>query len=137
MRERDDACEMAEDELDAKNLAGRVCELLGVEIQWLVSAKQIWMVDSETGDMVTAIMELEDGQLQERPLEVMRESVLLKFETESNEIVAEAFLKCIGIVKRLNCGLDMETLEPAKIVENPFFGLKSYEEIAVKLDLLT
>ena len=124
------------DELEAGDLARRVCELLGVEIQWLASAKQIWIVDSETGDMVTAVMELKDGQLQEQPLEVTRDSVLLKVETESSEMAAKALLECIGMVKRLSYGLDVETLEPVKTVENPFFGLKSREEIAVKLDLL-
>ena len=127
---------MAEDELDTRDLARMVCELLGVEIQWMSSSKQIWMVDSETGDMVTAVMELKDGQLQEQPLEVMQNYVLIKVETESDEIAAEAFLECLGLIKRFNYGIDVETLEPVKTVENPLFGLKSREEISVKLDLL-
>jgi len=127
---------MAEDELETRDLARRVCELLGVEIQWLANAKQIWIVDSETGDMVTAVMELKDGRLQEQPLEVTWDNVLLTVEPRSSEMAAEALLECIGVVKRLNYGMDLETLEPVKTVENPFFGLKSREEIAVKLDLL-
>ena len=48
------------DKLEARDLAKRVCKLLGVEIRWLANAKQIWMVDSETGDIATVVMELRD-----------------------------------------------------------------------------
>ena len=33
-------------------------------------------------------------------------------------------------------GLDIKTLEPKRVVVNPFFGCKSFEEINVKLDLI-
>ena len=66
----------------------------------------------------------------------MGDSILLNVEPRNSNTATEALLECIGMVKRLSYGMDIETLDPVKTVENPFFGIKSREEIAVKLDLL-
>lgn len=96
------------------------------------------MTDVETGDVVTVYLELEEGGLiQERPFEIPRDSVLLNVDCDGNDIAEKAFLEMIWMVKKLSYGMDVETLEPKKVLENPFFGLKSPEEIAVKLDLLS
>jgi len=123
---------------ERKTLVKRILGFLGLEIQWIGSARQIWMTDVETGDVVTVYLELEEGGLiQERPLEVPRESVLLNVDCTGNDIAEKAFLEMIWMVKKLSYGMDIETLEPKKVLENPFFQLKSAEEIAVKLDLLS
>lgn len=123
---------------ERKTLVKRILGFLGLEIQWLGSARQIWMTDVETGDVVTVYLELEDGGLiQERPFEVPRESVLLNVDCTGNDIAEKAFLEMIWMVKKLSYGMDIETLEPKKVLDNPFFQLKSAEEIAVKLDLLS
>jgi len=123
---------------ERKTLVKRILGFLGLEIQWIGSARQIWMTDVETGDAVTVYLELEEGGLiQERPFEVPRESVLLNVDCTGNDIAEKAFLEMIWMVKKLSYGMDIETLEPKKVLENPFFQLKSAEEIAVKLDLLS
>lgn len=124
---------------ERKTLVKRILGFLGLEIQWIGSARQIWMTDVETGDVVTVYLELdgEGGLIQERPFEVLRESVLLNVNCDGNDIAEKAFLEMIWMVKKLSYGMDIETLEPKKILENPFFGLKSPEEIAIKLDLLS
>ena len=123
---------------ERKTLVKRILGFLGLEIQWVGSARQIWMADVETGDVVTIYLELEDGGLiQERSFEVPRDSVLLNVDCTGNDIAEKAFLEMIWMVKKLSYGMDIETLEPKKVLENPFFGLKSVEEIAVKLDLLS
>lgn len=123
---------------ERRTLVKRILSFLGLEIQWIGSARQIWMTDVETGDVVTVYLELEEGGLiQERPFEVPRESVLLNVNCTGNDIAEKAFLEMIWMVKKLSYGMDIETLEPKKVLENPFFGLKSPEEIAVKLDLLS
>ena len=124
---------------ERKALVKRILGFLGLEIQWIGSARQIWMTDVETSDVVTVYLELdgEGGLIQERPFEVPRESVLLNVDCDGNDIAEKAFLEMIWMVKKLSYGMDIETLEPKKILENPFFGLKSPEEIAVKLDLLS
>lgn len=124
---------------ERKTLVKRILGFLGLEIQWIGSARQIWMTDVETGDVVTVYLELdgEGGLIQERPFEVPRESVLLNVNCDGNDIAEKAFLEMIWMVKKLSYGMDIETLEPKKILENPFFGLKSPEEIAIKLDLLS
>lgn len=121
-----------------KTLVKKILGFLGLEIQWIGSARQIWMTDVETGDVVTVYLELdgEGGLIQERPFEVPRESVLLNVDRDGNDIAEKAFLQMIWMVKKLSYGMDIETLEPKKILENPFFKLKSVEEIAMKLDLL-
>ena len=123
---------------ERKILIKRILDFLGLEIQWIgSSARQIWMTDVETGDVVTVYLELKEGGLiQERPFEVPRESVLLNVNCTSNDIAEKAFLEMIWMVKKLSYGMDIETLEPKKVLENPFFKLKSAEEIAIKLDLL-
>ncbi len=122
---------------ERKTLVKRILGFLGLEIQWIGSARQIWMSDVETGDVVTVYLELEEGGLiQERPFEVPRESVLLNVDCDGNDIAEKAFLEMIWMVKKLSYGMDIETLEPKKVLENPFFQLKSAEEIAMKLDLL-
>ena len=122
---------------ERKTLVKRILGFLGLEIQWIESARQIWMSDVETGDVVTVYLELEEGGLiQERPFEVPRESVLLNVDCTGNDIAEKAFLEMIWMVKKLSYGMDIETLEPKKVLENPFFRLKSAEEIAMKLDLL-
>lgn len=123
---------------ERRTLVKRILSFLGLEVQWIGSARQIWMTDVETGDVVTVYLELEEGSLiQERPFEVPRESVLLNVDCDGNDIAEKAFLEMIWMVKKLSYGMDIETLEPKKVLENPFFGLKSPEEIAVKLDLLS
>ena len=120
-------------------LVKRILGFLGLEIQWVGSARQIWMTDVETSDVVTVYLELEEdgGLIQERSFEVPRDSVLLNVDCTGNDIAEKAFLEMIWMVKKLSYGMDIETLEPKKVLENPFFGLKSVEEIAVKLDLLS
>lgn len=122
---------------ERKTLVKRILGFLGLEIQWIGSARQIWMTEVETGDVVTVYLELEEGGLiQERPFEIPRDSVLLNVDCDGNDIAEKAFLEMIWMVKKLSYGMDIETLEPKKVLENPFFRLKSAEEIAVKLDLL-
>ena len=48
----------------------------------------------------------------------------------------KAFIESLRPIKKLSYGMDIETLEPKKVLENPFFNYRSLEEIAVKLDLL-
>ena len=123
---------------ERRTLVKRILGFLSLEIQWVASARQIWMTDVETGDVVTVYLELEEGGLiQERPFEIPRDSVLLNVDCDGNDIAEKAFLEMIWMVKKLSYGMDIETLEPKKVLENPFFGLKSAEEIAVKLDLLS
>ena len=135
----DDHFDNLEKDRERKTLVKRILGFLGLEIQWVRSARQIRMTDVETGDVVTVYLELEEdgGLIQERPFEVPRDSVLLNVNCTGNDIAEKAFLEMIWMVKKLSYGMVIETLEPKKVLENPFFGLKSPEEIAVKLDLLS
>ena len=124
------------DWMETIDLAKRVLDFLRLELQWIASARHVWMVDAVTGDAVTVFMELYDGSIVEQPLEVPRNSILLEVETSGEDIAMQAFIESRGLIKKLSYGMDIETLRPKRVLDNPFFGLKSTEEIAMKLDLL-
>ena len=121
------------DEVDIASLARKVLSFFGLELRWIASAKQIWLIEAMTGDLVTACVEWSGYGLFEKPLEVARDSILLK---DDYEIAYRTFIESLGSIKKWSYGLDVETLEPKKILDNPFFNHRSLEEIAVKLDLL-
>ena len=121
------------DEIDITSLARKVLSFFGLELRWIIGAKQIWVIEAMTGDLVTACMEQSADELFEQPLEVARDSILLK---DDYEIAYRTFIEFLGSIKKWSYGLDGETLEPKKILDNPFFNHRSLEEIAVKLDLL-
>ena len=121
------------DEIDITSLARKVLSFFGLELRWIIGAKQIWLIEAMTGDLVTACVEQSADELFEQPLEVARDSILLK---DDYEIAYRTFIESLGSIKKWSYGLDGETLEPKKILDNPFFNHRSLEEIAVKLDLL-
>ena len=123
-------------DVDTKTLMARILGFLGLELQWIVSSRQIWLSDIESGDVVTVFMELHDGSLVEKPLEVERENVLLNIEIDGEDVAKRAFFESLGMIRKFSYGMDIETLEPKKILSNPFFKLRSLEEIVMKLDLL-
>ena len=121
------------DKIDITSLARKVLSFFGLELRWITNAKQIWVIEAMTGDLVTACMEQSVDELFEQPLEVERDSILLK---DDYEIAYRTFIESLGSIKKWSYGLDVETLAPKKILDNPFFNHRSLEEIAVKLDLL-
>lgn len=121
------------DKIDITSLARKVLSFFGLELRWITNAKQIWVIEAMTGDLVTACMEQSADELFEQPLEVARDSILLK---DDYEIAYRTFIESLGSIKKWSYGLDVETLAPKKILDNPFFNHRSLEEIAVKLDLL-
>ena len=125
------------DEDEIARLARKVLSFFGLELQWMASARQVWISEAMSGEMVTPIMELPGGELLEQPLDVARDSPFLKSKPVYGfEIASRAFLEALTSVKKWSYGLDFETLEPKKFLDNPFFKLGSLEEIAMKLDLL-
>ena len=125
------------DEIDVASLARRVLSFFGLELRWITSAKQIWLIDAMTGDLVTACVEWSGYGLFEHPLEAARDRIFLKAgAVDDSEIAYRAFIEALGSIKKWSYGLDVKTLEPKKILGNPFFNHRSLEEIAVKLDLL-
>lgn len=121
------------DKIDITSLARKVLSFFGLELRWITNAKQIWVIEAMTGDLVTACMEQSADELFEQPLEVARDSILLK---DDYKIAYRTFIESLGSIKKWSYGLDVETLAPKKILDNPFFNHRSLEEIAVKLDLL-
>ena len=125
------------DEIDVASLARKVLSFFGLELRWIASAKQIWLIEAMTGDLVTACVEWSGYGLFEHPLEAARDRIFLKAgAVDDSEIAYRAFIESLGSIKKWSYGLDVETLEPKKILDNPFFNHRSLEEIAVKLDLL-
>ena len=117
------------DEIDIASLARKVLSFFGLELQWMTSARQIWVIDAMTCDLVKAYMELPIGGLFEKQFKATRV-------VDDYKIASRVFIEALGSIKIWSYGRDIETLAPKKILYNPFFKCGSLEEIAVKLDLL-
>lgn len=117
------------DEIDIVSLARKVLSFFGLELQWMISARQIWIIDAMTCDLVKAYMELPIGGLFEKKFKATRV-------VDDYKIASRVFIEALGSIKIWSYGRDIETLAPKKILYNPFFKCGSLEEITVKLDLL-
>ena len=117
------------DEIDIASLARKVLSFFGLELQLMTSARQIWVIDAMTCDLVKAYMELPIGGLFEKQFKATRV-------VDDYKIASRVFIEALGSIKIWSYGRDIETLAPKKILYNPFFKCRSLEEIAVKLDLL-
>ena len=125
------------DEIEIASLARKVMSFFGLELRWTPGAKQIWMIETMTGELVTAFMESPTSASLGQPLDVAGGRILLKSSLiYDSDTVYRAFIEALGSIKKLCYGLDVKTLEPKKTLGNPFFKCGSLEEIAVKLDLL-
>lgn len=118
-------------------LIKKVLFFLGLELWWCAGSKQIWLSDVMSGDIVTVFMKLYDDSIVEKPIEVKRKDILLNIELDREHVAGKAFLEILGSIKAFSYGINLETLEPRKTLDNPFFGSKCIEEIAIKLDLLS
>ena len=94
----------------------------------LSNAKQVMLFDIESDDVVTCVFEADNGDLIEMPVEHA-------VNIDGLDLAARIFIDWLGSIKFLNYGMNIETLQPKKIVENPFYGM-TLDELRVKLDLL-
>ena len=125
------------DEIEIASLARKVLSFFGLELRWTPGSRQIWMIETMTGEFVTAFMESPTGESLGQPFDVVSGRILLKSSLiYDSDTVDRAFIEALGSIKKLCYGLDVKTLEPKKTLTNPFFKHRSLEEIAVKLDLL-
>lgn len=116
-------------EIEISRLARKVLSFFGLELRWTPGARQVWVIDAMTRDLVKAYMELPIGGLFEKQFEATRV-------VNDYKIASRIFIEALGSIKIWSYGRDIETLAPKKILDNPFFKYRSLEEIAVKLDLL-
>ena len=125
------------DEIEIASLARKVLSFFGLALRWTPGAKQIWMIEIMTGELVTAFIESPTSKSLGQPFDVAGGRILLKSSLiYDSETVYRTFIESLGSIKKWSYGLDVETLKPKKILDNPFFNHGSLEEIAVKLDLL-
>ena len=121
------------DDIDIETLARRILDFLDLRMQWFSRSKQVMLFDNEFDDVVTALYDRGDGCLIEMPIESRVDDA-----SKSNElsIAASVLIDNLESIKFWCYGIDIETLQSKKTVENPFFRMRSLEEIAMKLDLL-
>ena len=126
------------DDIDIKTLAKRILDFLDLRMQWLSSAKQVVLFDNESGEFVTAQYEIDNGCLIEMPIESRVIESRVDDSSKSDELntAISVFIDRLESIKFWSYGIDLSTLQPKKTVDNPFFGMRSLEEIAMKLDLL-
>lgn len=128
---------MAND-IDINSLARRILDFLGLRMQWISDFKLVILFDNESNDLVTAQYELDNGCLIEMPIKSRVIESRVDDASKSNELstAASVFIESLKSIKFWNYGMDIWTLQSKKTVENPFFGMRSLENIAMKLDLL-
>ena len=110
-----------------KELAEKILDALGLYIAWVRGSTAGLFVDTNTHGIVLGIGA--DGQEIDIGIDSNSSTIV-----DSTDILA---LDAVLMVKSFAYDLDCRTMAPKKMVSNPFFGLKSYEEIAVQLDLLS
>ena len=134
---------MAEDKYPI-DLAKRVLDFFKIELQVRPVSHLVWPTATEDGDRVVLIYDFSREVGEKKQLEhgtvlldsrgILQESSLFVDEVGEDEKLL--FLESLGMLIEVRYGLDIKTLEPKKVVVNPFFGCKSFEEISVKLDII-
>lgn len=134
-------------EEEEEKLAEKILGFFGIELEVAPVSQLIWSFAVEDGDRVVLIYDfsreageekkqLEHGTLLADGGKIWQESSLFVDEVGRGEDEKLLFLESLGMLRELRYGLDIKTLEPKRVVVNPFFGCKSWEEVAVRLDLL-
>ena len=136
-----------EDRKLKKKLAEKILGFFKIELQVRPVSHLVWPTAIEDGDRVVLIYDfsreagekkkqLEHGTLLADGGRIWQESSLFVDEVGRGEDEKLLFLESLGMLREVRYGLDIKTLEPKRVVVNPFFGCKSWEEVAVQLDLL-
>ena len=128
------------------DLAKRVLDFFKIELQVRPVSHLVWPTADEDGDRVVLIYDFSREAGEKKQLEhgtvlldshgILQESSLFIDEVGRGEDEKLLFLESLGMLIEVRYGLDIKTLEPKRVVVNPFFGCKSFEEINVKLDLI-
>ena len=128
------------------DLAKRVLDFFKIELQVRPVSHLVWPTADEDGDRVVLIYDFSREAGEKKQLEhgtvlldshgILQESSLFIDEVGRGEDEKLLFLESLGMLIEVRYGLDIKTLEPTRVVVNPFFGCKSFEEINVKLDLI-
>ena len=128
-----------ESNVDAEDLVKKVSRFLGIEFRLRDNIRRlIEVVDAVTQEIVSTWIEVPNIGLLETPIiEISVDSRIATKVIDDRKTFALACLELLGRVKTLDFGLDFETFKPKKTLDNPFFGLKSPEELALKLDLIS
>lgn len=132
-------------EEEEEKLAKKILGFFRIELQTMPVSHLVWPTAAEDGDRVVLIYDfsreagekkkqLEYGTLLADGGRMLQETSL--FANEVGEDEKLLFLESLGMLREVRYGLDTRTLEPKRVVVNPFFGCKGWEEVAVRLDLL-
>ena len=136
------------EEEEEKKLAEKILDFFGIELQTMPISHLVWSFAAVDGDRVVFIYDFsrEAGEEEKKQLEhgtlladggrIWQEASLFVDEAGRGEDEKLLFLESLGMLREVRYGLDIKTLEPKRVVENPFFGCNSWEEVAVRLDLL-
>lgn len=134
-------------EEEEKKLAEKILGFFGIELQVRPVSHLVWPTAAEDGDRVVLIhdfsreageekKQLEHGTLLLNSHGILQETSLFVDEVGRGEDEKLLFLESLGMLREVRYGLDIKTLEPKRVVVNPFFGCNSKEEVEMKLDLL-
>lgn len=129
---------------EEEKLAEKILDFFRIELQMMPVSHLVWPTAAVDGDRVVLIYDFsreageEKKQLEHGTLLFDGGGMLQETSLFVNDVddASCLFLESIGMLKEVRYGLDTRTLEPKRVAVNPFFGCKSWEEVAVQLDLL-
>lgn len=129
---------------EEEKLAEKILDFFGIELQTMPISHLVWSFAAVDGDRVVFIYDFsreageEKKQLEHGTLLFDGGGMLQETSLFVNDVddASCLFLESLGMLREVRYGLDTRTLEPKRIAVNPFFGCKSWEEVAVRLDLL-
>ena len=130
-----------------EKLAEKILDFFGIELQVMPVSHLVWSTAAEDGDRAALIYDFSEEGIEEGETKKKLESGSVVFDgcgiLQESSLFAEKagdekllFLESLGMLREVRHGLNWRSLEPKRVVANPFFGCKSWEEVAVRLDLL-
>ena len=132
---------------EEEKLAEKILGFFGIKLEVMPVSHLVWSTAAEDGDRAVLIYDFsrEAGEKKKQLVHgilladgsrILQESSLFVDEVGRGEDEKLLFLESLGMLREVRYGLDIKTLEPKRVAVNPFFGCKSWEEVAVHLDLL-
>lgn len=124
---------IAKGHIDVVDLAKRVCDILGVQVHYSSNSNQLWLSRCGTDDEVSCVF----GHMSDMPdMPEMLPASFNATRVDDDIVSSYSFIDRLRLIRKFHYGMDIRTFNSVKVIDNPFFMLKTLEEIAMKCDLL-
>lgn len=119
--------------IDSIELGRRVLMFFNMTAEVGFGGMPVSFTDAASRDIVDPIVVRFGAQ---ESLYTRHPDVFVAYGASGIDNAVEVLVDSLGEVERLEYGIDVESFMPLKTVMNPFYGCRSLEEIAIRLDLI-